>query len=203
MGNFTHTARQPGAEVFRRAAKPLLADERITRVSRLRRLGLVTAPLLALVMVLTAAPAGATNWFHLSSKWSGKCVDVRDQEADDSDGHVQQWKCKDVSNQQWLGVLQYDGTYQLISRRNGKCLAVDGGVTYSGALIVTQTCLADNTAARWRFRYDPFPNASGSYWLVNAHSGKCLELPGWNTGDGLLLAQSDCVGGWKQYWNDF
>lgn len=173
------------------------------RVSRLRRLALVTVPLLALVMALPAAPAGAAGWMHITSKWSGKCVDVRDQEADAISGHVQQWKCKDVSNQQWLGVLQWDGAYELISQRNGKCLAVDDGATYAGALVVTTSCFPDDSAQRWRFKIDPFPNASGSYWLVNAHSGKCLELPGWNTNDGLLLAQSDCVGGWKQYWNTF
>lgn len=170
-------------------------------MSRLRRLGLVTVPLLALVLALTTTPADASGWFQLSSKWSGKCVDVRDQEANGTGGHVQQWKCKDVSNQQWVEVQQYDGSYELISRRNGNCLAVDGGATYSGALVVTETCNTDDTAQRWRWRFEPFSNASGSYWLVNAHSGKCLELPGWNTDDGLLLAQSDCIGGWKQYWN--
>ena len=170
-------------------------------MSRLRRLGLVTATAMAVLMVLTAGPAGASGWERLQSKWSGKCVDLRDQEANDSSGHVQQMKCKSVSNQQWLEVLQWDGSYQLINQRNGKCMAVDGGATYAGALVVTNNCNPDDSAQRWFFKFEPFSNASGSYWLTNVHSGKCLELPGWNTSDGLLLAQSDCIGGWKQYWN--
>jgi len=172
-------------------------------VSRLRRLGLVALPVLALVMGLTAAPASAdTDWYQISSKWSTKCMDLRDQEAGNSISHVQQWGCKDnVSNQQWAPVLQSNGTIQLISKRNGKCLTVDGHSDVAGALIATQSCFAPDTFQQWKFVTNPFPNASGSAWLVNQHSFKCVELPGWNTNDGLLLAQSDCVGGWKQYWN--
>ena len=172
-------------------------------VSRLRRLGLLTLPLVALVLGLTAAPASAdTDWYQITSKWSGKCMDLRDQEANTSFPHVQQWSCKDdVSNQQWSPVLQTNGTIQLVSRRTGKCMTVDGDATYAGALIVTASCFTADSAQQWRFQVNPFPNASGSSWLVNAHSGKCVELPGWNTDNGLLLAQSDCVGGWKQYWN--
>ncbi|HKN56180.1 MAG TPA: RICIN domain-containing protein [Amycolatopsis sp.] len=171
-------------------------------MGRLRRLGLVTVSLLALVMPLTAAPAGASQWEQIVSKWSTKCVDVRDQEADDLFPHVQQMKCKgsDVSNQQWLKVLQWNGTYQLLSKRNGKCLSVDGDATFSGALIVTDFCSTDDTSQQWLFDFPP-SNAGLSRWLRNGRSGKCLELPGWNTNDGLLLAQSDCVGGWKQYWD--
>ena len=61
-------------------------------MSRLRRLGLLTLPLVALVLGLTAAPASAdTDWYQITSKWSGKCMDLRDQEANSSFPHVQQW----------------------------------------------------------------------------------------------------------------
>jgi hypothetical protein len=166
-------------------------------------LGLITMPLLAVVMMLTATQASAdTDFYQISSKWSSKCMDLRDQEADSGTPHVQQWSCKDnVSNQEWSPVLLTNGTIQLVSRRNGKCMSVDGHSDVAGALIVTQSCFAADAWQQWRFETNPFPNASGSAWLVNFHSGKCVELPGWNTSDGLLLAQSDCVGGWKQYWN--
>lgn len=172
-------------------------------MSRLRRLGLLTLPLVALALGLTAAPASAdTDWYQFSSKWSGKCMDLRDQEANSATPHVQQWSCKNnVSNQQWSPVLQTNGTVQLVSNRTGKCLSVDGHADFAGALIVTASCFTADAWQQWRFQTNPFPNATGSAWLVNSHSGKCVELPGWNTDDGLLLAQSDCVGGWKQYWD--
>jgi len=44
---------------FRPAAKHAVRIERIMVVSRLRRLGLLTLPLVALVLGLTAAPASA------------------------------------------------------------------------------------------------------------------------------------------------
>src|SRR5436305_6718771 len=180
-----------------RAVNPLRLDERIVRMSRLRGLGLVTASLVAVLMVLTVAQADAAGRWHISSKWSGKCMDVRDQEADNLISHVQQWSCKDVSNQQWLLVQQSDGAFQAISRRNGNCMSIDGHDTAAGALVATEPCVAGEPAQHWWFQVNPFPNASGSFWLKNFHSDKCVELPGWNTNDGLLLAQSDCVGGWK------
>lgn len=172
-------------------------------VSRLRRLGLITVPLVALVLTLTATQASAdTDFYQFVSKWSGKCMDLRDQEATSDTPHVQQMRCKDnVSNQQWSPVLQTNGTILLVSKRNGKCMSVDGHADFAGALIVTQSCFTVDDSQQWRFVTNPFSNATGSAWLVNAHSGKCVELPGWNTSDGLLLAQSDCVGGWKQYWD--
>ncbi|MFI9383363.1 RICIN domain-containing protein [Kutzneria sp. NPDC052558] len=172
-------------------------------MSRPGRLGVVAIVVPGLVMALTATPASAdTDWYQFVSKWSGKCMDLRDQEADSTTPHVQQWSCKDnVSNQQWSPVLQTNGTTSFVSKRTGKCLSVDGHADFAGALLVTQSCFAADAWQQWRFVTNPFPNASGSAWLVNAHSGKCVELPGWNTDNGLLLAQSDCVGGWKQYWN--
>jgi Ricin-type beta-trefoil lectin domain len=192
----------PGSEVFRRAADPPLPGEgSVMRVSRVGRLGVVAVSLLALLVGVGVTPAAASDWSRFSSKWSEKCIDLRDQEADNWNAHVQQWKCKDVTNQKWAAPLQTDGTIQLVNQRNGKCMSVADDATYAGALIITRSCFAADPSQRWRFVRDPYPNASGSYWLVNANSGKCVELPGWNTGDGLLLAQSDCVGGWKQYWN--
>jgi hypothetical protein len=173
----------------------------VCRLTRLRRLGLVTASLLALTMALVATPASAASWGPIVSKWSNKCVDERDQDHGNVGAHAQQWDCKNVSNQMYLPVLQGNGNYQLISERSGHCLAIDGGATYSGALAVLIDCVPDNTAQQWNRVRNPFGNASGSSWLVNGNSGKCLELPGWNGDNGLLLAQSDCIGGWKQYWN--
>jgi hypothetical protein len=170
------------------------------RVTRLRRLGLVTASLLALTMALVATPANAAGWGRLVSKWSEKCADVRDQEAGVNGAKVQQMKCKNVSNQKWLTVTQPSGNIQLINERTGRCMAVDGSDTQAGALVVVVDCVTGAAAQQWIRITNPFPNASGSSWLMNFNSGKCMELPGWNTDDGLL-AQSDCVGGWKQYWN--
>jgi hypothetical protein len=46
-------------------------------VSRLRRLGLAVTAVLALLVGVLATPAGAADWYGITSKWSGKCVDLR------------------------------------------------------------------------------------------------------------------------------
>lgn len=170
------------------------------RLIRLRRLGYVAVLAMTALAVLVA-PAQAATWGQIQNKFSTKCVDEKDQDRQVNGAHVQQWDCKSVSNQRWLPVQQPNGFFQLISERSGKCLMIDGRDTRSGALAVVWDCIPGDRAQQWNRVRNPFPNATNSSWLVNVNSEKCLEIPGWNTGNGLFLAQSDCVGGHKQYWN--
>jgi hypothetical protein len=80
-----------------------------------------------------------------------------------------------------------------------KCLRPAGGSTIAGELIEQVRCDNGDPSQHWK-AYDPGANSTGAKWLINLNSGKCVEVPGWDTRADTLLTQSDCVLGWKQFW---
>ncbi|MBB5896448.1 RICIN domain-containing protein [Kutzneria kofuensis] len=83
------------------------------------------------------------------------------------------------------------GNYRIVNRNSGKPLAVAGGSTADGALVVQQT-----GGAPWTIG----AASGGSYTLTYTGSGKVLDVPGHATTTGTQLEQWTGNGGANQHW---
>jgi hypothetical protein len=164
----------------------------------------VTTSLVALLpATATSVPAAAEQaksgtsqavnaWGTIVSRWSSKCMDMWGVNS-----LAQQWDCNG-SPAQLFAKLYVSGNddFLLQNQGNGDCLLVG---PENGALIDHAACNYGDVRQHWK-AVDPGANSTGAKWLINLNSNKCVEVPGWSTQKGVLLAQSDCVLGWKQYW---
>ncbi|REH39445.1 ricin-type beta-trefoil lectin protein [Kutzneria buriramensis] len=167
-----------------------------------------TAVVVAVLAVLlsttaTSIPAAADRavpgkahvvdaWGAIVSRWSSKCMDMWGVNS-----LAQQWDCNS-SPAQLFTKLQVSGDddFLLQNQGNGDCLLTG---LENGALIEHSSCNYGDSRQHWK-TFDPGANSTGAKWLINLDSNRCVEVPGWATQKGVLLAQSDCVLGWKQYW---
>jgi hypothetical protein len=85
--------------------------------------------------------------------------------------------------------------YKLVAKHSGKCLTVDGGSTFDGAITEQQTD-SGSTAQQWRI--DAL--ADGSYTLTARCSGKVLDVSGASLLDGAYVTQYVSHGGLNQRW---
>ncbi|HEV2342967.1 MAG TPA: RICIN domain-containing protein [Actinocrinis sp.] len=87
-------------------------------------------------------------------------------------------------------------TYQLLNRNSGLALAVSGGSTSSGALIV-QSAQAAAGSQQWQL----LGEHNGYDKLVNVASGLALDVPSSSTAQGTQLDQWSDNGGANQAWS--
>jgi hypothetical protein len=68
-----------------------------------------------------------SNIFQITSKHSGKCLDLDLSKGPDSVNgtNVHQWDWLGGNNQKWILTPQADGSYQITSKHSGKCLDLD------------------------------------------------------------------------------
>ncbi|MEU6173646.1 ricin-type beta-trefoil lectin domain protein [Streptantibioticus parmotrematis] len=116
---------------------------------------------------------------------TGKCVDVNTNTSSDGNA-VQLWTCNGVPGQQWS--IDSDHTV----RSFGKCLNVVGNGTANFTKVELRTCDGSG-GQQW------VPQSNGS--LLNSQSGRCLDDPQAQTGDGTQLQIYDCNGLFTQQWN--
>jgi len=147
-----------------------------------------------------AAPDAATR-YRLIANHSDKCVDVDANGGSTPGTKVQQWQCiGGQANQLFFATPVGVGFYQLRpSHVTGMCLEVSGFSTADTATFVLATCSGsvpgnqvfsleylfgwgDNTEVRVR------PN----------HTGKCMDVSGISTADGVPIQQYGCWGGANQ-----
>lgn len=166
-----------------------------------RWFGVAVASLIAVAIVGVANAAYADGaWGTITSRWSGRCIDMRAQDGTGNGVLAQQWDCTGHAEQQFTKLrLNGDDDFLLQNQRSGRCLRASGGATYSGALIEQWDCNIGDPSQHWQ-AFDPGGNSTGAKWLINRNSGKCVEDSAWDTRNGILLTQNDCVMGWKQYW---
>jgi hypothetical protein len=140
-----------------------------------------------------------------------KCLDVRSQDPVIG-GLVQQWDCSGASEQQWAAhpftTVQLPGSgafktlYQLKSGRGvNMCMEVRDGSLSSGARIDQNTCAADGTgdAQANQLWLQTLVPGTGYYTLqpwsaVRAQLSLCIDVPGANTDNGVLLQLWSCNG---------
>lgn len=88
-----------------------------------------------------------------------------------------------------------DASYEIRSVHSGRCVAVDGASTESGAPVVQRDCTgtASRTMAVRRVSGDVFE-------LRATHSGQCLSVDGSSTQNGSAIVQRTCSGAASQRW---
>ncbi len=133
-----------------------------------------------------AAPAVAGSYFKVVNQYSGKCMDIK-QEEPPLGAHVQQYDCTGTANQLWTAVPTGDGYYSLVSKQSGLCMAQFAGVLWM------LTCSAVPTQ-QWS------AVAAGFEWneLHHRSSGLCAYATG--TGNLALVELTPCSGSFSQHW---
>src|SRR5262249_22066521 len=86
-------------------------------------------------------------------------------------------------------------SYTITAAAANKCLQFAGRASEEHALAELAPC--DKSTAQ-RFKLQPAP---GNYWrFIGAVSGKCLDVQGVSSDDGVLVQQFTCNGGPNQDW---
>ncbi|MCX4546254.1 RICIN domain-containing protein [Streptomyces sp. NBC_01565] len=94
----------------------------------------------------------------------------------------------------------YDFTFTISPQHApGMCLEVADWSTANGAAVRQWPCTG-GANQKWRKYFMSDSSATGPYWYVNEHSGKCLEIGGWAKNNGATANQWDCHYGTNQSW---
>jgi Thaumatin family/Ricin-type beta-trefoil lectin domain len=142
-----------------------------------------------------------TAWYNVVNQGNGKCLDD-DAWGTSNGAKVIQWPCGSQQyNQEWQ-FQPTDSGYYRVMVRHAPWLGLDvtGGPGATGNAAKTQLW-GVGTPAGTNQQWLPVSLGNGFFKLVARHSGKCLDVPGQSTTNGLQLQQWDCNGtvaqGWK------
>jgi endoglucanase len=152
---------------------------------------------------LAPALAGGVNtginssaWYNVINQNSGACVDATGFGTTNGTT-VQQWACgNQQSNQEWQFQPTDSGFFKVVSR--GAPVeawdATNFGTT-NGTLIQLWQ-FGGGTNQQWQ----PVPLGNGNFKFVGRASGRCLDVPGASTANGVQLQIYDCNGTGAQAW---
>jgi beta-glucanase (GH16 family) len=135
----------------------------------------------------------STAWYTVVNQNSGKCADQAGW-ATANGTRVLQWPCHNGFNQQWQ-FHPTDGGYYNVVPRTASYLTWDvtGGESFTGNAVKVQLWSFGGSGGRnqqWRPE-----SMGGGLWRFRArHSGRCLDVPGSSTANGVQLQQWDCNG---------
>ena len=130
-----------------------------------------------------------TAWYEVVNQNSNACVD----DAGTANGSiVQQWTCSAATNQQWQFQTTDSGYYKVVNRRTTtQSWDITGGAGATGDSVKLQTWAYGGGTNQ---QFQPVSLGNGFYKLVARHSGKCLDVPGASTANGVQLQQYTCNG---------
>jgi hypothetical protein len=140
----------------------------------------------------SAATVDTAAWYVLTSRHSGKALDVYNLSTADGAGIVQYTR-NDGAWQQWQFTDAGSGWYKIRSRHSGKVLELPNA--NDGTQLVQNT---DNGSTRQQFTLKD--SAGGHVRLINRHSGKALDVWEWSTADGGIISQFADADGYNQQW---
>jgi len=148
-------------------------------------------------VALSSSPASATDYFTWKNSGSGKCIDVTDWSYAEH-ARLQQWDCSGYNNQLWYYRASKAGYWQMASKFNGMCIAVNVGG--DGAALVQRTCDYYSDLQFWGFTQTR-DSWGRTVWLIkNKYTGKCIDVTSWSTSNGTKLQDWGCKYDWNQYW---
>ena len=153
---------------------------------------LVTAGTAIGLQTASAATVDTSAWYVLTSRHSGKALDVYNLSTADGAGIVQ-FTRNDGAWQQWQFVDAGSGWYKIRSRHSGKFLELPNAT--DGTQLIQN---ADNGTTRQQFTLKD--SAGGYVRLINRHSGKALDVWEWSTADGGIISQFADADGFNQQW---
>jgi hypothetical protein len=163
------------------------------------------ATLTTLASGTTTAP-GTGSWHHLAVSFQGSTITASLDghtlgSATDSsyrNGQVglgtNGWQTDDFDNLAItpIGAQHVSTVYQLVNRNSGDVLDVG-----SGGTAIVQNPNTGVASQQWQL----LGNDNGADTLVNAGSGKALDVPGSSTTAGTALDQATGTGGANQQWS--
>jgi endoglucanase len=141
-----------------------------------------------------SASVSTSAWFNVVNQNSGSCVD--DAGWGTGNGNVvQQWACGSQQyNQEWQFQSQGNGVYSVANRNAPtETWNVTNNGTGDGSLIQTWT-YGGGSNEQWM----PVSLGNGYYKVVGVGSGRCLDVPGASTANGVQLQIYDCNGSGAQ-----
>ncbi|MEV7226923.1 RICIN domain-containing protein [Polymorphospora sp. NPDC051019] len=158
---------------------------------------MVATGVLVAGQVAEAPPASAATvdtgaWYVITSRHSGKAIDVYNFATNDG-APIVQWSRNDGNQQQWQFVDAGNGYYKIRSRHSGKFLELPNAT--DGTQLIQN---ADNGTTRQHFRLAD--SDGGHVRFVNRHNSKALDVWEWSTADGGIISQYQDLGGWNQQW---
>jgi hypothetical protein len=104
--------------------------------------------------------------------------------------------CVGDSYQKWnfdyVGSNNGYPLYMIRNVRSGLCLNVSGASTTNSASVIQWTCQSSAHNTVWRGASDTSGRHPGAHYFINLHSGKCLNLAGYNLTNGAWFVQWTC-----------
>ncbi len=141
--------------------------------------------------------------YKITSKLSGKCVDVQDLSKING-GNVQQYGYGGGNNQKWKAESLAGGYWKFTSMDSGKCLEVgnysndNGNVFINGVAQgnVRQWDYVGNDYQQWKIE----PSDAGSFKFTNKGSLKVMDVSGISLENGANIYQYTWINADNQKW---
>jgi hypothetical protein len=138
-------------------------------------------------LALGAAPASASiinspGYNHIQNEGSGKCIDVGPP--------VEQLRCLNTFNEEWLLSDQLNNNWEIVSHTNGQCLTQEDSHA-NGTPVVAEPC-AQLPSQTWHLIDLGTNNNKEIVQWLNLSSGQCLDLENGNTSDGVPMQVWAC-----------
>ena len=129
-------------------------------------------------------------WYNVIDQNSGKCVDATGFGTTNGT-HVQQWACGNGQlNQEWQFQPTNGGFFKVVGRNApSEVWDVTKVGTANGSLIQTWT-FGGGQNQQWQ----AVSLGNGNFKFVARNSGRCLDVPGASTANGVQLQIFDCNG---------
>jgi beta-glucanase (GH16 family) len=134
------------------------------------------------------------QWYNVVNQNSGSCADANAWGTTNGTAVIQ-WPCGNGQfNQQWQFHPTDSGYYNVFAR-NAPYLGWDvtGGAGATGNAVKVQLwSIGGNGGSNQQWK--PVSLGNGYFKFVARHSGRCLDVPGASTANGVQLQQWDCNG---------
>src|SRR5262249_20847804 len=138
----------------------------------------------------------SSAWYNVVNQHSGACVDATNFGTTNGTA-VQQWACgNQQSNQEWQFQPTDSGFFKVVSRgAPAEAWDVTNVGTTNNSLIQLWQ-YGGGTNQQWQ----PVSLGNGMFKFVGRGSGRCLDVPGASTANGVHLQIFDCNGTGAQAW---
>lgn len=127
--------------------------------------------------------------YSVHNRYSGKLMEVAGASLLPTAAVNQFRAISSALNQQWYYEYTSYPWMRLVSAQSGKCLDVN-----ASNQLMQQTC-SGATTQLFRLLY-----IDNTYARVYSRAGRCVDDPGFSTGDGVRLQTYPCNGGTNQQW---
>jgi hypothetical protein len=178
------------------------------RLNRLRWSIPVAAALAAVLVGVSANPAHADSFFYANfvhrNTSPDQCLDLRGEDS----FSVQTWECVHNANQAWRISFVTTGTngeavYQVIVKRNQRCLGIWQNSLNAGAVAQVQPCsISTSTLTQLWYKRGTLFGSTLYSTFVNFYSGYCLDVRDNFGGNAAIVQQYYCNGSDAQRWRD-